>query len=523
MRMATLGRAAKIVALLLGFYLLCVLLLVGMVVLDVFAFKLMFGTTNAGWHAPKLALVLLAATVGIFIVVVRGLFVSVRVRRKDLTGIPVGRADQPELWRRVTALAEVVGTRPPAEIRLVPEVNAAVLEHAHLMGLLPGKRRMMIGVPLMQALTVPELEAVLAHELGHYSDRHSRLAPLAGRARAGVLAAMQAVSKQVGNSGKFQWPGSHLYAELFRAYAILVLKQTFAISREQEYAADRIAATAGGRENAASALRKLPATDAAYDLYLNEFIGLGLARKLAPPPVEVLGGFGRFLVDPERMKQMAEFDDADEQEAHAFDSHPPIADRIAAIMALPDDGRAPVPAAEGYETRAFALLANPFAVLTALGQEMLREHAAGAQVADWDTIARTARLGGAQENSQPIVHLVSTMIGRPARFTDFLALVEAGRLPEILDRMDNTETAVKLKVPPPAQREFKRNALGRMLAAWAVFELVPSGRATIRHSWSGFGGEMQLAGGQEKTLAEGVEALLTMWPDTALIRQVVPA
>jgi len=60
--MATLGRAARIVALLLGFYLLCVVLLVGMVVLDVFAFKLMFGATNAGWHAPKLAFVLLAAT-----------------------------------------------------------------------------------------------------------------------------------------------------------------------------------------------------------------------------------------------------------------------------------------------------------------------------------------------------------------------------------------------------------------------------------------------------------------------------
>jgi len=211
-----------------------------------------------------------------------------------------------------------------------------------------------------------------------------------------------------------------------------------------------------------------------------------------------------------------------------FDSHPPIADRIAAIMALPDEAgprpRCP-PAAlvGGHQTRAFALLANPWAVLTALGQELLREHAAGAQVADWDTIARTARLGGAQENSQPIVHLVSTMIGRPARFADFLSLVEAGRLPEILDRMDNPETAQKLNVPPPAQREFKKNALGRMLTAWAVFELVPAGRATIRHSWSGFGGEMQLAGGQEKTLVEGVEAMLTMWPDTSLIRQVVPA
>ncbi|NMO53931.1 M48 family metalloprotease [Actinoplanes sp. TBRC 11911] len=516
--MATLARALKIITLLLGFYLLCVVLLAGLVVVDYFALD-----TSSAWHVPKLIFLLLAATVGVFIVVVRGLFVSVRVRQKDLNGLPVSRAEQPALWQRVTALAETVGTRPPAEIRLVPQVNAAVLEHAHLMGLLPGKRRMMIGVPLMQALTVPELDAVLAHELGHYSDRHSRLAPLAGRARASVMGTLKAVSRQR-TGGRFKWPGSDAYAALFHAYAGLVLRHTFAISREQEYAADRIAAQAGGRANAASALRKLPATDAAYDYYLNEFIGLGLRNKLVPPPPEVLGGFGRFLVDPERMKEMAELGDPDDSdEAHAFDSHPPIADRIAAIMTLPDDGRPPAEAAGGHETRAFALLHNPVAVLTALGIEMVGKHAAAAQVADWDTIARTARLGGAQENSKPIQHLVSSMIGRPARFTDFLALVEAGRLSEILERMDRTETAMRLKVPPPAQREFKKNALGRMLVGWAVFELVPSGRATIEHSWSGFGGEMKFAGLDDKALTEGVEALLTMWPDTALIRQVVPA
>lgn len=517
--MATLGRAAKIITLLFGFYLLCLLLLAGMIALDVLAFDLM---DSSGVHAPKLAITLLAATVGVFVVVVRGLFVSVRVRRKDLSGVPVSRAEQPELWRRVTALADVVGTRAPAEIRLVPEVNAAVLEHAHLMGLLPGKRRMMIGVPLLQALTVPELEAVLAHELGHYSDRHSRLAPLAGRARAGVMATMAAVNRQTGRTGKFHWPGSGVYAALFHAYAVLVLKQTFAISREQEYAADRIAATVGGRENAASALRRLPATDAAYEFYLNQFIGAGLRNKLVPPPAEVLGGFGRFLTDPERVREMAALGDPDDSaEAHAFDSHPPIADRIAAIRALPDDGRPPA-ATDRPESRAIVLLSNPAAVLTALGVQMLGPQAEGAEVADWDTIARTARMRGAGQSSQPIVRLVGAMLGRPARFTDFLALVEAGRLPEILDRMDNTETALKLKVPPPAQREFKKNALGRMLAAWALSELVPSGRATIRHSWSGFGGEVDVAGVDGQALNEGVEALLTMWPDTALLRQVVP-
>jgi Zn-dependent protease with chaperone function len=42
------------------------------------------------------------------------------------------------------------------------------------MGRRAGRRYLYLGVPILQVLTVSQLRAVLAHELGHYSRGHTR-------------------------------------------------------------------------------------------------------------------------------------------------------------------------------------------------------------------------------------------------------------------------------------------------------------------------------------------------------------
>src|SRR5207244_3243782 len=80
-------------------------------------------------------------------------------------------------------LAHIAQTRGPDEVRLVPEVNAAVMEQASLLGLQSGKRSMMIGLPLLAGMSVGELRSVLAHELGHYGGGHTKLSALTYRAK----------------------------------------------------------------------------------------------------------------------------------------------------------------------------------------------------------------------------------------------------------------------------------------------------------------------------------------------------
>src|SRR5690349_7480488 len=108
-------------------------------------------------------------------------------------GVVVDERAAPELWRHVRELAVVVGTRAPDEIRLVADANAYVWEDVRRLGLRGGERRLYIGVPLLSAFTVEQMWAVLAHELGHYSQRHLRLGSITYRGLRAVSGAIEAV------------------------------------------------------------------------------------------------------------------------------------------------------------------------------------------------------------------------------------------------------------------------------------------------------------------------------------------
>jgi Zn-dependent protease with chaperone function len=511
--MRTFARALQLIALLLGFYLLCILLIVGLIVLDVLAF-------HAASSTPALdryVLFLVAATVGAIVIVIRGVFVSTRVKEKDLPGVVLPEHAEPLLWRRVRDLAAAVGTRPPAEIRLVPDVNAAVMEHAHLSGLIPGKRRMLIGAPLLLALSMPQFDAVIGHELGHYSGKDSRLGPLTGRTRQSVIAALKAVHGREEDATKtrWRWPGHALFAALFTAYAKLVFTTTFATSRQQEFAADRFSASIAGRENAAAALRELPVIDTAYGFYLDRYVAAALPLGLAPQPAEILGGFGGMLADPDRLAQFHELrTNPRDEKAHKFDSHPPMVERIAAILALPADGR-PV---DQTGVRAIVLLAQPAVALGAVGIEMLGKHAAGKAPRDWDTIAGAVGIAAAREASLPLVDVVRNMIGRPPRVVDLLDLVDAGRFEEILESIPRSEAATKVKATGRAAREFAKTQVTSMLGAWTTIEVVQSGRASILHSWSKSAGDLVTAPGLSEALDKGIDALVAADANTMPLR-----
>src|SRR5438046_2536125 len=79
-------------------------------------------------------------------------------------------AGQPRLFAELQSVAHAVGEAMPAEVYVSPEMNAGVLQR--------GRRRVMVlGLPLMQALTVNEMRAVLAHEFGHYHGGDTSLGP----------------------------------------------------------------------------------------------------------------------------------------------------------------------------------------------------------------------------------------------------------------------------------------------------------------------------------------------------------
>ncbi|MER7768640.1 M48 family metalloprotease [Kitasatospora sp. NPDC096140] len=529
--MSTSRRAATAVALLAGFYLLALGILVSLLALDIALYR------ASGQLRPALFKVwALSAAIGY--PVARVVFLT--RRREDaaeLPGVPLTRERQPAVWAVVDRIAERTGVRGPAEIRLVPEVNASVLEEAKLLGLVPGKRHLAIGAPLLIGLTEGELESVLAHEFGHFSNRDVRLAAvtLAGRRallhtvgglhqradrhqaeEAAKLAAKAEKRLSKGRQPSYEQATGgvdRVLAKLFNLYAKLYFRVSEAVGRRQEYAADVVAARLAGRDATATALRKMPALVSAQDFYLGRYATIGWDAGLLPLPGQVYGGLVHLLSDPKRRQELAEYAlELPEQEPDPYDSHPPIARRVAAIEALPDDGRGP-----GTTTPALALLHDAERVLTELEVVSLVPEAAAKQRVEWPELVRAAMLAHARGAGAPAGRAL-TALGLSPTAEGLLDAVDAGRAREFTDRLPKSEQAAA--ATGRAAREFARPVLRKELAHAVVVTLAEAGLAGWELSWSG-PAELRLPEGFEDGFDVALDAACRDTPDTAPLRALL--
>ncbi|MCA2176568.1 M48 family metallopeptidase [Nonomuraea glycinis] len=316
--MTTALRALLAFALLAGFYVLVGAVVATAVVLDV----LLIIDFHANLLRGAIVLTLAAAAL------LQALWMVSRRRGGEQPGVVVGREHEPVLWQTVEDLARRVRTAAPDEIRLVPEVNAAVGEDTRLLGLVATRRRMYIGLPLLQTLTVDEMRAVLGHELGHYSGAHTRMGAPVYRGRVSLIATVQ-------NLGKHPF-----IQRIFALYAKLYLRISQAVSRKQELEADEFAVQIGGRQAMAQALRKIHYTATAWDLYTEAYLSMTGAGGYRPSTV--FGGFHSMLNDTARQEELVRLGERPE-ETSPYDSHPSLADRLAAIELLPEPEHVPDP------------------------------------------------------------------------------------------------------------------------------------------------------------------------------------
>jgi len=103
-------------------------------------------------------------------VLVRALWV--RIERPD--GLRITVREAPALFSELKALSRRLRMPRIHEVLLNNEFNAAVVQSPRL-GILGLQRNTLIlGLPLMLALSPEEMRAVLAHEAGHLSGNHGR-------------------------------------------------------------------------------------------------------------------------------------------------------------------------------------------------------------------------------------------------------------------------------------------------------------------------------------------------------------
>jgi Zn-dependent protease with chaperone function len=495
-------RAALAVMLLMGFYLLGIGFLAAVVGLDVL---MLYG------HAPVFDLSFgVPLTVLAFIVVGRVFRSSILLPAREIAGIAVLEADQPAVWTTVREAAAAAGTAPPEFLWIDSRFNASVFEQARWLGLRSGPRHLVIGAPLLVALSPIELDAVLAHEFGHFAHGDTRLLPVIMRGRAGLAGALRTASFFTTNSvsnGRWLLNLQWMVVRLVRAYAVRFLTVTQGISRAQEYAADRISAKLCGRDTAAALIAELPAYQAAYRHFRERFADAAAGLGLVPRSEELFPGFGRMLDEPRWQGTVEAERRAPSAHIPArFDSHPAIADRVLALRALPDDGRTQ----NASESRAIDLLDDARTLLGAVADR--EKHRLDKQPADWDTLADAVARANARKAAGPLADAMRLLGRNTPVLSDVFDCVEAGQMETLLHRL-LTPTQARYASSGSIALEVGTRALASALPAWITLELAEAGLVRWKHSWSNVA--IRDLEGAPEGLDEAVAALLNAEPSQA--------
>jgi len=219
------------------------------------------------------------------------------------------------------------------EVILDGSFNASVVQIPRLGVLGWSRNYLTVGLPLLDAVTPEQFEAVLAHELGHLARAHGRFRAWIYRLRTSWTQLAENLRKQ-GQRGWF------IFARFFNWYGPLFGAYTLVLARSQEYSADRHSADAVGATIAADALTAV----AVGARVVATTFWPSLLRTADTQPGPPSAPFN----DVERRFRQGLLADESEsalekilvQKPNPSDTHPPLRDRLAA---LGEEARLPGP------------------------------------------------------------------------------------------------------------------------------------------------------------------------------------
>jgi Zn-dependent protease with chaperone function len=272
----------------------------------------------------KLAIVGLIAFGGIFVAVLRGLWVKLEAPK----GEPVTAAQAPKLFALLDELRAALDCKPFHQVFIIGDVNAGVVQIPRLGILGWHKNYLVIGLPLMQILGPDEFKAVLAHEFMHSSRGHGRFGNWLYRVRRTWDQVFQQMIKQRSRFGFALFKFLNWFWPVFNGHA-------FVLARANEYEADACSVRLAGADAAARALTRIRVDGA----LLGEKFWPGIftrANQEKEPPADVVQALDAALKAGPPAEDAARWlRQAFLIETNNVDTHPCLKDRLRAIGRLP--------------------------------------------------------------------------------------------------------------------------------------------------------------------------------------------
>lgn len=209
------------------------------------------------------------------------IFTSHKTDRSHL--IEIKKKDEPKLFEFIESIVDDVQTNFPKKIYISPDVNASVFYDSSFWSmLLPVKKKLQIGVGLVNSVSELEFKAILAHEFGHFSQSSMKVGSY-------VYNVNQVIYNLLNENESYQslansWAGLHGFIAFFVGLAVkivegiqwvlritygIVNKSYMALSREMEFHADEVAANTAGSKPLITSLLRLDLADQSYNTVIN--------------------------------------------------------------------------------------------------------------------------------------------------------------------------------------------------------------------------------------------------------------
>src|SRR6185295_10874870 len=128
-------------------------------------FPVIGGTRRISFALAMLFMVPIMAGVMIVGFLLTPIFSGFRFRQMSR---PIGHEENPELFRFLGELCQLLGAPIPSRVDLQLGVNASAGFRAGFGSMFGNDIKLSIGLPLIAGLTCAEFAGVLAHELGHF-------------------------------------------------------------------------------------------------------------------------------------------------------------------------------------------------------------------------------------------------------------------------------------------------------------------------------------------------------------------
>ena len=243
----------------------------------------------------------------------------------ELEGVVIGRDQSRSLWTKLDSICDKVGTDPPDQVIAGIDSNFFVTEH-------PIKttdkiachgRTLFISLSLLKQLNGSEADAIMAHEMAHFSGNDTiftkKISPLLNRYNNYLHALYE---------GGITLPVFY-FMNFFRALFEMSLGR---LSRTREFRADKIAAETTSPNDLSGALLRISSYSAYRDKVQEEIFMKEEVLESADICDLIEEGYEEYATGFLNTPDVKVF-----QTAHPFDSHPPLGERLEAVMS-PIDG-----------------------------------------------------------------------------------------------------------------------------------------------------------------------------------------